>query len=306
MVYKSKLICYNCMCEMLKGGGNVGLPEKFGSLITKDKFESVLKNALKRQDITVTAKESDIIYTVSNGTASLRIDVSKAKRCYERNGSEKELEDLVRRTGLDLRAEERMVSFTNGQEFLRLMLIRESDIAPDMIIADFADGLKKAVVYTSDEETVHFLDGNILKRWDVPPEVVFSAADRNMCRILSRAEINEETICGNIRALDIKINSPVFCSSLILCNDFRTAVSERFGEKFFVVAPSRESLLVLKNITRGIIEGLGTVILSDYRKSKTPLTTDVLLFTPQEIRTAGHFSIGHSKSKGDNSNGKKQ
>ena len=80
-----------------------------------------------------------------------------------------------------------------------------------------------------------------------------------------------------------------------MCNEFRTAVYEKLGAKFLVVAPSRENLLVLKNITNNILEGLGTVILSEYRKAKNPLTTDVLLFTPQEIQVAGRFSIGRGE-----------
>lgn len=284
----------------------MGFTEKFGGLIAKDKFESEFRNVLKRQDISVTAKESDTIYEISNGSALLKIDVGKVKRKFEKTGSLKELEDLARSAGLDLRAKERLVSFTNGQELLRLMLMRSRDVTSDMISADFVGDLKKTVVYTPDEENVHTLDAGMLKRWDVPPEVVFSAADRNMCRMLSRAEINEEVIGGNIHVLDIKINSPIFCSSLILCNEFRTLVGSKFGERFFVVAPSRESLLVLKNITGDILEGLGTVTLSDYRKAKAPLTTDVLLFTSQGIQTAGRFSIGRDKFKGDNSDGKKQ
>ena len=113
-----------------------------------------------------------------------------------------------------------------------------------------------------------------------------------MCKILSGAEISEEILSGGIKTLDFKTSCPVFCSSLILCNDFRSAVYERLGAKFLVVAPSRESLLVLRNITNDILEGLGTVILDEYKKAENPLTTDVLLFTPREIQTAGRFSLG--------------
>ncbi|MCH5349303.1 MAG: hypothetical protein J1E40_08265 [Oscillospiraceae bacterium] len=272
------------------------LAEKLGELLGKNrfenKFENDFKNALKRQDFYIAEKESDTVYEVSNGTDSFKLDIGEAKRQYEMTHSEEILERLVSQLEQDFRTEGRMVSFTNGQEFLRLMIMREQEINGDMIYMDFVEGLKKVVVYTSNDETIHHLDESLLKRWGVPREVVFSVADRNMCKILSKAEIGEETLCGDIKALDFKISSPVLCSSLILCNDFRSVVYERLGAKFLVVAPSRESLLVLKNITNDILEGLGTVILSEYRKAKNPLTTDVLLFTPQGIQVAGRFSIG--------------
>lgn len=271
------------------------LAEKISGLFSRDKFETGFRNALKNRQFDIVSKNDDDSYEITNGTVVFTVDAGEARAAYEKNRSDEELERLINRLEHDCLTKGRMVSFTNGQEFLRLLIMREKDVSGTMISADFVDGLKKVAVYTPDDEIIHFLDEDTLKRWGVPREVVFSVADRNMCRLLSKAEISEETLTGGIKALDFKISSPAFCSSLIMCNEFRSAVYERLGAKFLVVAPSRENLLVLKNITNNILEGLGTVILSEYRKAKNPLTTDVLLFTPQEIQIAGRFSIG----KGD-------
>lgn len=271
------------------------LAEKFGGLFVRDKFDAGFRNALKRRQFNIVSKREDGQYEVSNGTVMFTVDVSDARAAYEKSRSDEELDMLINRLEHDCLTKGRMVSFTNGQEFLRLLIMREKDVTADMISADFVEGLKKVAVYTPDDEIIHFLDEDTLKKWGVPREVVFSVADRNMCRILSKAEIKEETLGDNIKALDFKISSPAFCSSLIMCNEFRSAVYEKLGAKFLVVAPSRENLLVLKNITNNILEGLGTVILSEYRKAKNPLTTDVLLFTPQEIQVAGRFSIGRGE-----------
>lgn len=271
------------------------LAEKISGLFCRDKFEAGFKNALKRQNYHITERESSTVYEISNGSAAFKIDVSEARQIYEETGSDEKLDMLIKRLEMDFTTKGRMVSFTNGQEFLRLMLMREMDTNETMISADFAEGLKKVVVYSPDNEVVHHLDEATLKRWGVPREVAFSVADRNMCKILSNTEISEEILNGGIKTLDFKNPYPVFCSSLMLCNDFRSAVYERLGAKFLVVAPSRESLLVLQNITNDILEGLGTVILEEYKKAKNPLTTDVLLFTPKEIQTAGRFSLGQEK-----------
>lgn len=275
------------------------LAEKIGEVFSRDKFDAGFRSALKRQHFHITAKESSSVYEISNGSATFKVDVSEARQLYEKTQSDEELDKLIKKLELDFVTKGRMVSFTNGQEFLRLLLVREKDVDSTMISEDFVAGLKKVVAYTPDDDIVHFLDEATLKRWGVPREVVFSVADRNMCRILSKAEISEEVFCGNIKALEIKISSPSFVSSLIMCNEFRATVYNRLGAKFLVVAPSRESLLILKNITNDILEGLGTVILSEYKKAKNPLTTDVLLFTPQNIQIAGRFSIGHGENKED-------
>lgn len=275
------------------------LAEKIGGIFCRDKFEAGFKNALKRQHFFITSRDSDSVYEISNGTASFKIDIGEARSIYEATQSDEVLDRLIKRLELDFVTKGRMVSFTNGQEFLRLLIMREKDVSELMISADFVDGLKKVVAYTPDDEIVHYLDEATLKRWGVPREVVFSVADRNMCRILSRAEISEEELTGGIKALEIKSSAPAFSSSFILCNDFRSVIYGKFGAKFLVVAPSRESLLVLKNITNDILEGLGTVILSEYKKAKNPLTTDVLLFTQQDIQIAGRFSIGHNDNRED-------
>lgn len=273
------------------------LLERLKELFGRDKFDSGFKNALKRQNFYITSKESDSVFEISNGSAVFKIDVGEARSIYEQTRSDEELDKLIKRLEQDFTTTGRMVSFTNGQEFLRLMLMREQDVDRSMISEDFVEGLKKVVVYTPDDKIVHTLDEAALKRWGVPREVAFSVADRNMCRILSRAEISEEVLSGGVKTLEFKLPCPEFCSSLLLCNEFRSAVYKRLGATFLVVAPSRENLLVLQNITNNILEGLGTVILDEYRKAENPLTTDVLLFTPKDIQIAGRFSVGKDDPK---------
>lgn len=119
------------------------LAEKFAELFGKDKFEAGFKNALKRQNYHITEKESSTVYEISNGSAVFKIDVSEARQIYEETCSDEELDMLIKRLEMDFTTKGRMVSFTNGQEFLRLMLMREKDTDETMISADFVAGLKR-------------------------------------------------------------------------------------------------------------------------------------------------------------------
>ncbi len=278
------------------------LTDKIGGMFTHDKFEAEFRNILKNLHLHIISREGRNVYEIANGTASFRFDTTKARTSFEKNPTDEKLAKISRRLEKEVATKSRMISFTNGQEFLRLMLMREADVKRQMISADFVEGLKKVVVYTPDDETIFYLDEATLKRWSVPKEVVFSVADRNMCRLLSKAEINEEELAKGLIALEIKTTAEVFGSALMLCNDFHSTVRNKFGDKFLVVAPSRENLLVLKNLTNDVMKGLGTVVLSEYKKAKNPLTTDMLLFTQNEVTIAGHFSKGHN-NKEDQSNG---
>jgi hypothetical protein len=153
------------------------------------------------------------------------------------------------------------------------------------------------MVYTSDDIVLHNLEDSTVKKWGVPREVLFSVADRNMCRLLSKAEVKESEISDGIKVMEFDLPSRHLAVSLMMCNDFRRAVEKHMGTKFLVVAPSRDSLLILENITNNILEKIGKLIVREYTQSAFPLTTDVMLFTPDNIRVAGRFAVKKAVSQ---------
>jgi hypothetical protein len=266
------------------------LLNKFGDILGTDRFFKLFKTAVREQGFQISKKINDDLYEISNGSISFTIDTSDARQAYFSEKSEEELNRLVKKLEADFSAKAKLVSFTNSQPLLRFVVMREEDVSPDFIAADFVGILKKVIVYTADDITIEPLDKNYLKRWDVPKEVLFSVADRNMCRLLMKADISEAKLKEDVRALEFKLPNSELCVSLMMCNDFHRVVSDSFGPKFLVVAPSLDSILVLENITNNILEGLGTVIINEYKSSKKPLTTDVLLFDRDGINIAGRFS----------------
>lgn len=273
-----------------------GILDKLGSVFVKDKFDSELKNALKRQNFTVSNKLDNGAYEITNGSASFKIDTGEARRVYEKSHSDEALDSFIRQLEKECDMESRMVSFTNGQAFLRFVVMRSKDVKSNMVSVDFVDGLKKVVVYTCDDLQLHFLEESCIKRWAVPKEVLFSVADRNMCRLLDKAEINHSELAEGVMALEFNLPSKRLATALMMCNDFRRVIYKHMGAKFLVVAPSEESLLVLENITNNILESLGNVIVKEYKKSEFPLTTDVMLFTQNNIQIAGRFSVKDQRS----------
>ena len=102
--------------------------------------------------------------------------------------------------------------------------------------------------------------GDFYKR--VPKEVLFSVADRNMCRMLAKAEYTEKKIsCGiDINCLDFKAEGNDFTVALMMCSDFREFISSKIGSRFLAAAPSKNTLLVLSEVTNDVLERLGTAI----------------------------------------------
>lgn len=271
-----------------------GLMEKLNDVLKKDRFGSEFKNLLKKHSLTVSEKIGGI-YKLTNGVSSFSVDTEKTRAEYEKAPSPELLASLMQKLEQKIDMEIRMVSFTNGQEFLRLAVMREKDIRPEMISADFAGGLCKVIVYTADDMELRPLDEAVLKRWGMPREVVFSVADRNMCRLLAKTAVKKTNLTEGVNAMEFDLPCKHLGVSFLLCNDFRRVVYEYMGAKFLVVAPSCESILILENITNNILEKLGKEIVREYRRSSKPLTTDVFLFTPEKIQIAGHFSVKNEK-----------
>ena len=256
----------------------------------KDKFDSELKNALRGHNLSVKDKKSDSLYVFTDGTASCTADVSRLRREFLKTGNSEKTEQFVLHIKNEIAMERRMVSFTNAQEFLRFVAVKKDKVTAKMISADFAGDICKVIVCSSDDTTLHYLDESFLKKWAVPKEVMFSAADRNMGRILARIEMNPTFICEGVRAIEPEPECKSLTASLMMCNDFRKAVSRHIGDRFFLIAPSADSLIAFENITPELIKSMGKAVMSKYRSADHPLTTDLLMFTADDVKTAGSFS----------------
>ncbi len=259
---------------------------------TDEKFNRLFRNILKKNKLSVEQRKTKDYYIITDGRETLGFDVSNEKYDYAKSRTSIPAEKLVERIRHDFYVLSRLVSFTNGQEFIRYTIMRSEEIGKDMICDDFIGNLKRVICYTGDNISARIIDESYMKKWDVPKEVLFSVADRNMCRLLKRTEFTESVISAEteLRCLDFKAENNDFTVALMMCADFRDYISERLSSKFLVAAPSKDTLIVLSEVTNNVLERLGTAIVSEYRWASRPLTTDILLYTSLGIQVAGHFS----------------
>ena len=259
---------------------------RFGS----DNFDKVFKNSLKHSSLTAEEAQGNNIIRISNGRSELQYDISEIRQNYSKDKQARTIDDFISRAVYELSLEDRMLSFTNAQSFLRLMVLRDSETKPHMIFTDFAGSLKKTVCYCGDRDDIFMLDRKYLKKWGVPAEVLFSVADRNMGRILSRAEYTCSVIGNGVNVMEFETKGDPLIVSSMMCEDFRELAAEKLGPRFFVAAPSRESLIAVQEVADNILAGLGEAVVNDYKWADDPLTTDIFHYTPTDITVAGHFN----------------
>ena len=263
-------------------------------MLYSDRLTKELKAALKRLGMKIVSRNGEV-FEITDNPVTFKADMS-GYRDLE-NVSADEIERIVVRLQKEAEAETRMVSFTNGQEFLRYILLPEEEVTEHMVSADFAAGLKKVVVCTVDDMHIKLFDEKYLQRWAVPKEVAISAADKNMCRLMDNCEFIVIELRPGLKAVEVDAEYPVFTAAFIACNNFRPRMSKLLGEKYIVLAPSSSSVIALENLTKDVADKIGREVVSAYNYAERPLTTAALVFDQTGITVAGKFDPERSYSK---------
>ncbi len=257
---------------------------------TDDRFNRLFRSEAKKRGFTV-AKIRDNYCSVSDGERSLKFDISPEKYAFARTRSVAEAQKMADRVTADFEVLDRMVSFTNGQNFLRFLLIHGGEVKKGMITSDFYGGLKRVLCTTSDDIHARILDEKYLREWDTPAEVLFSVADRNMSRAMDKLVFNEGVLdeTGNIRFMEFMTESSGFAPAMIACSGFYDFVRAHLGNRFLVIAPSKDVVAAVTEPAANIYSRFRDLVTENNRWSSDPLTTAVLLYTPQGTETVDIF-----------------
>ena len=255
-------------------------------------FEKAFRYSLHQKNFEVRQKISEDIFEVSCENINFHVDVTEIRRFYGKRDNAA-FERFLLQIELDFASKRRLVSFANAQNSLRCLLMRGDELDEDWISSPFVEEVNflKILAFTADNENIIPLSLDYIKKWSVPRDVLFAVADRNMCEILRKTELYVSTIAGKIKVIEFPVENTKLRAAMMLCSNFRKLVSEKLGTRFLVIAPSRESMLAVEDVTNDVIECFGPVVLQEYQKSESKLSTDVFLFSPKGISIAGKFNI---------------
>ncbi len=250
------------------------------------RFNKLLRTSLKKNRLVIDKQLSEDYYNISNGSGVLGFDTSILKYSYGKAKSQKVIDEFIEKVLLDFEILERMVSFTNGQEFLRFTIMQAIDIKEGMIYDNFIGDMKRVVCYTSNGKNARPIYEDCLVKWDVPREVVFSVADRNMCRMLKKASANKESFTLNynhINSVEFNDENSEIISAFMVCSDFLDYATPILSSNFLAVSPSKDTLILLSDIDKRLhkesLVQLKDVVTKEYSWATYPLTTEILRYT---------------------------
>lgn len=262
----------------------------FVTKVKNSLFNSILKTALRKNGFLTKGMVSENKIVVLKDGISFYADISRAREQYLQSGELFELETLLADIRFKFALNYKLESFQTAQSSLRHLLVREEDLEEGWIWGSFAGGIKKILTF-ADGENVYPLGVSYLKKWGVPKDVLFAVADRNMSEILKKASLHTCVVAGRVRAIDFTLEPLRLKASFMLCSNFQKLVSEKLGARFLVFAPSQEYLLAVEDVKNNVVESFGTAVVEQYLKSDNKLSTEVFLFSPSGISTAGKFKL---------------
>ncbi|MBR4347158.1 MAG: hypothetical protein IKP75_09570 [Oscillospiraceae bacterium] len=247
---------------------------------TDERFNRLYRNALKKNGFAVVRRPSGDYYIVTDGENELGFDISTEKFLFARSRDESIAEKLVKRTEGDFDALDRLVSFTNGQEFLRYVIMREEEISPSMIAAPVSAKLRKVMCYSGDDVHARILDSTYLTRWDIPPQVMFSVADRNLSRLLDSVKLDVSVISDDmpVRCIEFTARN-AFTAALMTCSDFYPFMVPKLGKVFLACAPSKDFMVAVSDVSGHMLETVRDALNEEFRFASTPLSTEMFKFT---------------------------
>lgn len=245
------------------------------------KFRRNMPAYLRRNGYDVTVR-SDFFYKVSNGTYTADMDFSHFFYSYSDKPADSVFEAAISTAADQFAALERMETFTNGQDHLRFRAMPPEAVTADMISEDFPGGIKKVLCYTSDNIHAHILSPEYARKWDMPPEVLFSVADRNMSMLFGKLPSKRFRI-GAHECVEFYTDDNDFFPSLMMCGSFYGFVSSMIGQRFLLCIPSEVSFLAISSPMGSELTKIANEVWDENRSSSAPITSAMYLFTTQNV-----------------------
>lgn len=243
-----------------------------------DRFEKILKSALRGAGLRIENKDGNV-YSFSDGANVLSADISSLRDSFSESENHLLLSAFAVELSNKFELEKKLASFTAAQSMLRLLLVTDEEVYEDIISAPFAGKIKKAVGICDDGGELSLLEERFLRKWNVPRDVLFSVADRNMGRLLSKAKYNLVRITDSVDAIEFEAKGDPLAVSFVLCTDFRLLAEEKLGKNFLAAVPSTETMMAVPDIPPKLLSSLREAVFKDYSWADSPVTTDIIRFS---------------------------
>lgn len=248
-----------------------------------EKFKAELeKNGLKIKSI----DNENFLHIDVEGN-DLKISLENVRRNYERDSDESHITDLVNSiTSFSSKIPDWAIS----KDKVYVQLFPNDFEFEDQINEKVTDEFSK-VYAISINDKLSWITKTDLTKWEITESELKNQCDINANKLLLDTEIKFEIIENRKLGL-IEVQRTSLKGSLLFASNMKEKLKKDFGFPFYAVIPVRDFCYIFSEKDFDFFSNrIGEVVVDEYKNSGYPITTEILKFTENGIKSVGKYPV---------------
>lgn len=249
-----------------------------------DKFKFQIENNGMKID---SVDETGLIY-ISQGELTLKISLDNVRRNYERDKDESHISDLVQT--LVSNSIELPKNWADAKDDIYISLFPNDHDFQEFLHTKITDEFSKVYVH-SGQYKLTWITKNDLKKWNITETELDNQANNNADKLLKTTSIIFDTIENRKLGL-IEVEHTTLKGALLFAPTMKEKIKSDFGFPFYAVIPVRDFCYIFSEKDFEFFSGrIGKVVVSEYKQSGYPITTEILKFTENGVEAVRKYPV---------------
>ena len=249
-----------------------------------DEFKSQIeKEGMKIDSI----DETELIY-ITKGEITLEVSLDNVRRNYKRDNDKTHISDLVK-TLVDYSIDI-PTNWSDAKKNIFISLYPNDFDFKDFINIKVTNKTNKVYLH-NDNDRFTWISNTDLEKWNITDSDLENQAQKNADRILAKSQIKFDTIenrkLGMLESKHVNLKS-----ALLLAPSMKEKVKTDFSYPFYAVIPVRDFCYIFSEKDFEFFsQRIGPVVIDEFKQSGYPITTELLKFSDDGIKTVGIYEV---------------
>lgn len=254
----------------------------------KDFVFDEFKTQIEKEGMKIdSVDETELIY-ISKGEITLQVSLDNVRRNYERDKDTTHISDLVKTLAdysIDIPE-----NWKDAKENIFISLYPNDFDFKDFINAKVTDKTNKVYLH-SESDRFTWISAADLEKWNISESDLENQALKNADRILEESQIKFDTI-ENRKLGMLESEYTNLKSALLLAPSMKEKVKANFSYPFYAVIPVRDFCYIFSEKDFEFFsQRIGPVVIDEFKQSGYAITTELLKFTDDGIKTVGIYEV---------------
>ena len=253
----------------------------------KDFVFEKFKTELEKSGLKIDSIDKENFIHINIEGNDLKISLENVRRNYERDSDESHITDLINTI---TSYSSKIPNWEISKDKVYIQLFTNDFEFNDQINEKVTDEFSKVYVVSLNDKLTWITKAD-LKEWNITETELKKQADINANKLLEKTEIKFEIIENRKLGL-IEVKRTSLKGSLLFATKMKEKLNKDFGFPFYAVIPVRDFCYVFSQEDFDFFSNrIGEVVVDEYKNSGYPITTEILKFTENGIKSVGKYPV---------------